>query len=256
MTSTSQAQQISDLQDAQLANVMSDLSSDPARRSTFIAEQKSKVFNTVVKEHSGVFNKVYGDMTRASDGTSNILYYHTRNKDLDNTQEAILSKTKSEANAVATDSQNAKRQFEINEWTSNNKMDTLFFFQLLLIVLTLMAPLLYVNRIGLIPETVYYGVSCLIGIAVVLTLIVRFQYTSQVRDNRFWNRRKFAQMGGPPTISCPSLQGIEDSANAAYTSINSSVTDAVVSTKDNVRSSLNAWTSPGPTIAAPPSGGA
>jgi len=212
------AQQILDLQDTQLANAMSELSSNPAKLNSFISQRKSDVYNSVSKEHSDNFQKVYGDLTRASDGTSNILYYHTRNKDLDNTQQAVFDKTQSEANAILTDSQNSKRQFQINEWTSSNKMDTLFFFQLLLIVLTLMAPLLYANKIGMIPQTVYYGVSGLIGIAVVLTLIVRAQYTGYSRDNRFWNRRNFAKMGGPPTtMTCESLGALQNQASAAYT---------------------------------------
>ena len=165
---------------------------------------------------------MYGDFTRASDGTSNILYYHTRNKDLDKTQQAVLDKTTSDANAIMFDSQNAKRQFEMNEWTANNKLDTLFFFQLLLITLTLMTPLLYMSKIGLIPNTVYYGVSMLIGIAVVLTLLVRAQYTMNTRDTRYWNRRKFAQMGGPPTtVTCDALSGLGDRAIASYASVRS-----------------------------------
>jgi hypothetical protein len=215
---SAQTQQVLDLQDTELANAMSELQSDPAKLNSFITQRKTDVYKSVTKEHSDNFQKVYGDFTRASDGTSNILYYHTRNKDLDNTQQAIFSKTKSEANAILTDSQNAKRQFEINEWTSNNKLDTLFFFQLLLIVLTLMAPLLYANKIGMIPQSVYYGVSSLIGIAVVLTLLVRSQYTSQIRDNRLWNRRKFAQMGGPPVMpTCADIGALQDKASAAYT---------------------------------------
>ena len=243
--------QVLNLQDTQLANALSELKSNPAKLNSFIAQRKADVYNSVTKEHSDNFQKVFGDFTRASDGTSNILYYHTRNKDLDNTQEAVFSKTKSEANAILTDSQNAKRQYEINEWTSNNKMDTLFFFQLLLIVLTLMAPLLYANKIGMIPQTVYYGISSLIGVAVVLTLIVRVQYTSQTRDNRLWNRRRFAQMGGPPvTLSCESLGALEDQASAAFTAglagikggAASLVQDALVNTQNNLKSLNSAMT--------------
>jgi hypothetical protein len=216
------------LQDTELANAMSELSSDPAKLNTFIRQRKSDVYNAVTKEHSDSFKKVYGDFTRASDGTSNILSYHTRNKDLDKTQEAVLDKATLDANAISFDSQNAKRQFEMNEWTANNKLDTLFFFQLLLITLTLMAPLLYMSKIGLIPSTVYYGVSVLIGIAVVLTLLVRAQYTMSTRDTRYWNRRKFAQMGGPPTtITCDALTGLGDEAIAAYASVQSGAQGAI-----------------------------
>jgi len=125
---------------------------------------------------------------------------------------------KNQADTVAFNNQSAKRQYEINEWTSNNKLDTLFFFQLLLIVLTIIGPLLYAHKIELIPSSVYYGVSALVGIAVLLTLLVRLQYNIKSRDTRFWNRRRFAQMGGPPTtISCDAISSLVGKAqNSLY----------------------------------------
>jgi hypothetical protein len=61
----------------------------------------------------------------------------------------------------------------------------------------------------------------MIGIAVVLTLIVRWQYTSVTRDNHLWNRRKFAQMGGPPTVpTCATIDAsfseLSSGARSAY----------------------------------------
>jgi len=223
---SSQTSDILRLQDVNLANTLNALNNDPAKLNTFITQRKADVFNSVTKEHSDNFQKVYGDMTRASDGTTNIMYYHTRNKDLDNTQKAVFDKTKSEADAITFDSQNAKRQFEMNEWTANNKMDTLFFFQLLLIVLTITAPLLYANKIGLIPSSVYYGVSALVGVAVILTLIVRAQYSLKSRDTRYWNRRRFASMGGPPTtISCDAVSSLVTDAQSSLQSVENSASD-------------------------------
>jgi ABC-type multidrug transport system fused ATPase/permease subunit len=204
-----QISSILNLQDSELANSIHKLSSDPAKLNSFIAKRKSDVYNSVTKEHSDNFQKVYGDYTRSSDGIKNTLYFHARNKDLDDLQEAEYSKIKNQADIIAFNNQSAKRQYEINEWTSNNKLDTLFFFQLLLIVLTIIGPLLYANKIGLIPSSVYYGISTLVGIAVLLTLLVRLQYNIKSRDTRFWNRRRFAKMGGPPTtVSCDSISSL------------------------------------------------
>ena len=196
-------------QDVELAQAIQKLQSDPAKLSQFVSARKAELYNTVTKEHSDNFQKVYGDLSRSSDVVKNILYYHTRNKDLDGLQKAIFDKAKSEADAATFDSQNAKRQFEINEWTASNKGDTLFFLQLLFITLTITAPLLYMSRIGWIPNSVFYGLTTLLTIALVLTLTVRIIYTKDLRDNRFWNRRRFAQMGGPPTPpTCEAIQEI------------------------------------------------
>jgi hypothetical protein len=196
-------------QDVELAQAIQKLQSDPGKLSEFVSARKAELYDTVTKEHSDNFQKVYGDLGRSSDVVKNILYYHTRNKDLDGLQKAIFDKAKSEADAATFDSQSAKRQFEINEWTASNKGDTLFFLQLLFITLTITAPLLYMSRIGWIPNSVFYGLTTLLTVALVLTLAVRIIYTKDVRDNRFWNRRRFAQMGGPPTPpTCESIQEI------------------------------------------------
>jgi hypothetical protein len=196
-------------QDIELAQAVQKLQSDPAKLSEFVSARKAELYDTVTKEHSDNFQKVYGDLGRSSDVVKNILYYHTRNKDLDGLQKAIFDKAKSEADAATFDSQNAKRQFEINEWTASNKGDTLFFLQLLFIALTITAPLLYMSRVGWIPNSVFYGLTTLLTIALVLTVVVRIIYTKDIRDNRFWNRRRFAQMGGPPTPpTCEAIQEI------------------------------------------------
>jgi hypothetical protein len=121
-------------------------------------------------------------------------------------RDEIYNILKSQTDDLRTTNANAKRQYEINEWTSNNKLDTLFFYQLLLITLTITAPLLYLNKKGLLPSAAFYGIVCILGIAVVLTLLIRYQYTVGARDLRYWNRRRFAQMGGPPTsVSCDAI---------------------------------------------------
>jgi hypothetical protein len=197
------------LQDVELANSMTQLKKNPAGLSTFIQQRKSDLYNAVTKEHSDNYQKVYGDMTRSSNTIRNISYYHVRNKDLDNTQEAVLVNAKNSADAAVFDSQVAKRQFEINEWTVGNKQDTLFVMQLIFIALTFIVPLLYLSRIELLPMSVFVGIVSLITIALILTFVIRYQYTDKTRDYRFWNRRRFASMGGPPTVpTCEAIQAL------------------------------------------------
>ncbi len=204
------------LQDVELANSMTQLKKDPAGLSTFIQQRKADLYNAVTKEHSDNYQKVYGDMTRSSNTIKNISYYHVRNTDLDNTQQAVFASAKNNADAAVFDSQVAKRQFEINEWTVGNKQDTLFVMQLLFIALTFIAPLLYLNRIELLPTSVFIGIVSLITIALILTFVIRYQYTDKTRDYRFWNRRRFASMGGPPTApTCEAIQALPSQITSA-----------------------------------------
>jgi hypothetical protein len=192
------------LQNTQLANDLNAVRQDPSKLAQFVAQRKGDLYTTVTQEHSDNFQKTFGDLQRSSDTTKNILYYHVRNKDLDSVQQAVYGRAKQEADAVSFNNQNAKRQFEMNEWTANNKQDTLFILQLTFISLTILAPMLFLQRLGLIPTSVFYGISSLLIIALILTVAVRAQYTEKSRDNRYWNRRRFQQMGGPQiTPVCP-----------------------------------------------------
>ena len=235
------------LQDVELANAMNVLRADPAKLSQFITDRKSELYNTVAKEHSDNFQKVFGDLQRASDTTKNILYYHVRNKDLDSLQENTFDRVKSTADAATINSQNAKRQVEMNEWASENKRDTLFILQLMFIVLTITAPLLYFQRMGALPTTVFYGIVGLLVVAVVLTIAVRAQYTLSSRDNRFWNRRRFAQMGGPPVIpTCDEARGLAQKAMDSVSNVENalpSALDSATNTATDVQSRLRNATS-------------
>jgi hypothetical protein len=227
------------LQDIELANAMGALRGDPAKLATFISERKAALYDTVTKEHSDNFQKVYTDLIQAGDTVKNITYYHVRNKDLDNTQQSVVDKARNEADAATYDSQIAKRQFEINEWTVGNKRDTLFFMQLLFIGLTITAPLLYLTRIGVVPMSVFSTISFIILVALVLTFVVRYQYTDQTRDLRFWNRRRFAQMGGPPTPpTCEAVQGLFSSSVAAAQDMVEQATAAGTSLQGKLSSTL------------------
>lgn len=229
------------LQDVQLANAMNTLRADPSKLNQFITDRKSELYTTVTKEHSDNFQKVFGDLSRASNTTKNILYYHVRNKDLDSLQNEVYQNARGSADAAMMNSQNAKRQVELNEWSAENKRDTLFVLQLTFIVLTITAPLLYLQRMALLPSSVFYGVIGLLVIAVILTIAVRAQYTNKTRDQRFWNRRRFASMGGPPVLpTCEEARGLAERSVNNVSEVAAQAATAASSVQDSLVSATNA----------------
>lgn len=81
------------------------------------------------------------------------------------------------------------RQNEINEWQAQNKMDTLFFLQILFLYFALVVVSLYFRQIGIFPSAVFYMI---VGLGLVIVLGVlwnRASYTHLTRDKRYWNRR-------------------------------------------------------------------
>lgn len=207
-------------QELAMARLVSDLRNNN-KLGEFYAARKSELLGSVLNEHSDTFQKIYGDLGRASAANNNAMYYYVRNKDLNTLEEAIVNKSGSEAKAATHDSQLAKRQFEVNEWTANNKLDTLFVFQMILIALAVTGPMIYLNRMNIIPMTVITVVLGLVYLAILFTIVVRAQYTNYSRDKRYWNRRVFKNMGGPPftTPTCITPEGIAGSLDQLGDSI-------------------------------------
>ncbi len=209
--------QITQASDIFLVNALSKLKEDVPALNAYTAATKDQLYGKVVQEHSDTFTKNYNDLTNASNTNKNVMYYYIRNKDLNKIQGSIASRAESDAMAAQHDSHLAKRQFEINEWTNGNKLDTLFVFQLIFIGLLISAPLLYIKRLGLLPSSIFYAVVLLIFLAILFTIVIRAQYTLKSRDQRFWHKRRFPGPPVAPPGSCPSasdilggIQGLSD----------------------------------------------
>lgn len=225
--------QIKESSDIFLVNALSKLKEDIPALNAYTSATKQSLYDKVVKEHSDTFTKNFDDLTNASNTNKNIMYYYIRNKDLNKIQGSIAGRAESEAMAAQHDSHLAKRQFEINEWTNGNKLDTLFVFQLIFIGLLLSAPLLYVKKIGMLPSSIFYVIILIIFLAILFTIVIRAQYTLKSRDQRFWNKRRFPGAPVPPTSACPSLselqnkiEGVTENALAESDTLSSLVSQA------------------------------
>jgi hypothetical protein len=81
------------------------------------------------------------------------------------------------------------RQGEINEWHAANKLDTLFFLQILFVYLCILVIAIFLRQYGLFSNTIVYIVAGLFGLIVIGILWNRASYTATSRDKRYWNRR-------------------------------------------------------------------
>jgi hypothetical protein len=81
------------------------------------------------------------------------------------------------------------RQSEINEWAAQNKMDTLFFLQILFLYFSVIVIALFFRQSGLFPNSILYMII-VVGLIITLGILWnRASYTTNSRDKRFWNRR-------------------------------------------------------------------
>jgi hypothetical protein len=88
-------------------------------------------------------------------------------------------------------SQLAARQTEINEWSYNNKMDTLFVFQLLFISMLIICILMMFSYQGAIGRTFVIYTFFVLVIVDIIVIINRAMYTNNIRDKKQWDRITF-----------------------------------------------------------------
>lgn len=196
MANLDQAIQFTQLfQDVELSYALQQLRDNPEALTKFLQNAQDRLYKDVISQKDETFQKVYGDLERASDTERSIYYYHQRNKDLNKLQEQVYNVQKSGANAVLHDRDLAKRQYEINQWSSGNKMDTLFIYSQLFIILCTVILLSFLWATSMLSTSVCLTILLILVLIFVFTIVNRAQYTQFLRDNRFWNRRKFPTYG-------------------------------------------------------------
>ena len=93
----------------------------------------------------------------------------------------------------------ANRQIEINEWSYNNKMDTLFVFQIMFMSIVFISILMSLKASGLIGGAFVWYVLFILIVLVALIIINRSMYTSNQRDTTSWNRIHFSDNNTKPS---------------------------------------------------------
>lgn len=215
-------------QDVELATAVGQLKQNPAQLQQFLQGQQGKVYEDVVKQKDSTFQKVYGDLNRASKAQEAILMLDKRNQELSQIQHQIYNNQKTQANAITEDKNLAGRKYEMNEWSVGNKSDTLFVFSSLFILLSALILLTVLWRMGLIGGGLCGGLAAPLIIIFVLIIINRSNFTNVWRDKRYWNRRTFeGKYGKIPAPLCPgALSGIEKGISSLESDVQSGISSA------------------------------
>lgn len=202
------------VQDVQYSTALRQMT--PEQKDNYFRSQKNELLNNILTEREGTFTKMHTDAQRNNAIQTSLLFYQQRNQDLREMGGAFDTQNKSAIQTAQYNNQLATRQYEINEWSYNNKMDTLFVFQLLFVSLVLSAIFLYLSKIGLFGSALL-GLLCgLLLVGVILVLVGRAIYTAKSRDQRYWNRRQFNKKDLPqgPGSICPPAEGFVNSQPA------------------------------------------
>lgn len=189
------AKDIVDLQDIEKIQFLQTLQSDPVKYSAYIQDKTGRILTETVDTKRASFVKVSGDMARMMDMDHNSVAALNRTNDLASTQDQIIGEQAKRVGTINYNKDMTRRQVEINNWYYENKRETLFILQLiLLVVLTLVIVLWLTSEKWIAQEASDYlmGFIIVVGLG---TWMYRWYYTSTIRDPRYWSQRSFQQDG-------------------------------------------------------------
>jgi hypothetical protein len=169
---------------------------------------------------SGLENDRINNGRLVFDGTKNALqtnlntnYYHQRTKDVNSMVEYPMQRMRTDADGMIQDNRNAQRQYEINQWTSGNRADTLFVYQIIFVLVLALSILTGLWRMGVISTGLLSFAVFASLVVIVLVIVARAQYTAYQRNKRYWNKRQFPRLGmqiQSGSLNCPAASNLLD----------------------------------------------
>jgi len=193
-TRINEAQQAADLEMTAFLAQMSD-----SERGAYAGENVGKALDRIRSLKQDRFNYLSEDMRGADNNVTSTAYYISRTGDLMNLTGDIDTVAVKQLTTKDINADLITRQNEINEWANENKLDTLFFLQILFLCLTFIASMVYLQSRGLISSYLLNLFIVLAAIFAVFVLVNRARFTAVKRDSRYWHKLRFNRED-PPNI--------------------------------------------------------
>lgn len=177
------------LGDMELQAYLSSLSESDRRE--FVMANVGETLREVDKSKSSRFNELFDQAIGADNNVVSAAYYVTRTRDLSTLARGVDDLAVKHINVAQINGDLVNRQNEINEWSNSNKLDTLYVIQLSFVCLSLIGLLAALLSMGIITRTSFLAVSAVLLVLVLIVIIIRWRFTSVIRDEQYWNKMKF-----------------------------------------------------------------
>jgi hypothetical protein len=210
----------------------------------YLANNSASLVTDITNTKNANAAKVFGDFGRSIDTQRNTYYYYQRNKDLLNVTDMPLKHMKRDADNIKFDNENAQRQYEINQWASGNRADTLFVYQIIFISILVLAIFTGLWRSGFVGTGFLSLLTFMLMAIIVLVIVYRAQYTLFRRNQRYWNKTTFPKFKGavftPPDCAAinNTISGLPDAATTAAANFSQSVRGGLASGLGSLGSAL------------------
>lgn len=166
-------------------------SMDATQKSSYLNSNINDTMTAVSANKSSKYLDLLDQVTGADNNITSAAYYLTRTQDLTDLANSVDNMTKIQYSASSINNGLSKRQAEINEWSNSNKLDTLYFLQILFISLSLIGILCFLVTNGTISQSVFTLLAYIIAAFAAMTLLFRWRYTNAQRDSRYWHKARF-----------------------------------------------------------------
>lgn len=164
---------------------------------TYKDTNKTQLINRLSNDMANAFNAGIRTAQGSAINYDILSNYVAQSKNLDTTMGDLANQNTKNTNIAQGNAATNSRVREIKEWYYNNKLDTLFVFQLVFISICFLAVLAFLIKLGFINSAVF-GICVGIIIVVMILLIAnRAVYTEKVRDKRYWSKRNYGIVGSP-----------------------------------------------------------
>jgi len=211
MSTTTQLKDVSDkIQNPEFTDSINKIKSNPVALKAFLEQEKNNLLNEIEKQKAITFDKVYGDLKHASDVQESTILFDERSKQLEKIQKEVTTQQNNSIQNLLDDKQLAQRKYEMNEWSVQNKKETLFIYSMFFILITGIVFLSALLNIGIISSSLFTALVIPFIVIFIFTVIYRARLTSIYRNNRYWNRRSFDDKSGK--IHIPSLCSADDTS--------------------------------------------
>jgi len=180
------------LSDMELQSYLASL--DQSQKTDFIGSNVNETIKAVNKQKSDKFTDLMDQVTGSDNSITSAAHYLYRTADLKNLASEVDNMTVKQLNTIDINKDLSARQYEINEWSNSNKLDTLYFLQVLFISLSLFGVLIFLMSSGFISASLLQILGYSIAVVAILMLVIRWRYTRYSRDGRYWNKLQFPKI--------------------------------------------------------------
>jgi hypothetical protein len=170
----------------------------PQQITSFTQANQNALITDAQNGLASPFNTGFQNTVSAAQNWNLLTNYAVQTKNLDTVVSDLESQTQGNIYTSKSNLSTASRTREIQDWYYNNKVDTLFLFQVIFIGVCFLAVIATASKMGYIGNGLVGMLMGLVLVIVVLVVVNRAAYTDIQRDKRYWSKRIMATNGSLP----------------------------------------------------------